>query len=89
MRLNTCKASALRSIAIKNFGDSGKNENATTFHRFTSDVQVKKKRHGLYSKMERSRLQFIGIISIAIGDIKTQTHTKATVTKAAAAVLDV
>lgn len=84
MRLNTCKASALRSIASKNFGDSGKNENATIFHKLTSEVHVKKKRHGLYSRMEMLKLQSCGIIMSAKGDIKTHTADNAMLTNAAA-----
>lgn len=80
MRLSTSNASTFRSMASKNFGDSGKIENKMALHKFTSDVHIKNKRHGFISNIKMLKLQSIGINRVARGDINTHTHDKAIVT---------
>lgn len=89
--LSTFKASSLRFMASKNFGVSGINVNTMALNKLIDEVHVRKKRHGLYSTDKILKLQSIGMIPRAIGDIITQTPDNAILTNAAAwaAVVDV
>lgn len=67
------------------------NVNTMALNKLMVDVHVKKKRHGLYSIENTLKLQSIGMIAIASGDIITHTPLNAMLTnaEARAAVVDV
>lgn len=59
--LRTSSASSGLFIARRNFGLSGKNENATVFNALTNVMMIIYNLHGTKSTKNRFRLQFIGI----------------------------
>lgn len=80
IRCKTRTASSLRFIAIKNFGDSGRNEIAIALNKLMNDRHVKKNRHGLYSIEYNEKFQSIGMMRRATGDKTTHAPDNAMLT---------
>lgn len=55
-------------MARRNFGLSGKNENIAPFHKFTRELQIMKKRHGVKFKPNICHVHSIGSIKMANND---------------------
>lgn len=81
---STFSAFSFWLVIIKNFGLSGKIEKMIPFNKFTAEMQIMYKRHGLKSIEAMCNVQSIGIIKIAGIELKIDTETKNSVAKATA-----